>query len=157
MSILFYYLIFIVLIVQIVPTLQTNRHSSELLHTKEENNGSKFKKFEQFDSSVLNTQIKREHGDLYINITQTLENNTNSPTTIQSTTIYSPITVDNDFLIVAERDKISRIFLPSGKKEVLPVAGLAYGGQIEFDLKLNCVYWYDYRTNEIGKKYISQF
>lgn len=67
-------------------------------------------------------------------------------------TIPCPVVVVDDFLIVAQRDKISRIFLPSGKKEVLPVVGLKNVIAIEFDMKHNCVFWADIQTDEIGRQ-----
>lgn len=63
-----------------------------------------------------------------------------------------PIGITNDFLIVAQRDKISRIDIPSGKKEVLPVLGLKNVIAIEFDMKHNCVFWADIQTDEIGRQ-----
>lgn len=58
----------------------------------------------------------------------------------------------NDFLIVAQRDKISRIEIPSGKKEVLPINGLKNVIAIDFDMKHNCVFWADIMTDEIGRQ-----
>lgn len=66
--------------------------------------------------------------------------------------IPCPITTTDDFLIVAQRDKISRIYLPNGKKEVLPVVGLKNVIAIEFDQKNNCVFWADIMTDEIGRQ-----
>lgn len=65
--------------------------------------------------------------------------------------IPCPFGQQNDFLIVAQRDKISRISLQSGQKEVLPVAGLKNVIAIEFDIKHNCVFWADILTDEIGE------
>lgn len=62
-----------------------------------------------------------------------------------------PFGQPNDFLIVAQRDKISRIEIPSGKKEVLPIIGLKNVIAIEFDMKHNCVFWADILTDQIGK------
>lgn len=66
--------------------------------------------------------------------------------------IPCPITTSDDFLVVAQRDKISRIYLPSGRKEVLPVVGLKNVIAIEFDMKNNCVFWADIQTDEIGRQ-----
>ncbi|KAG4075464.1 hypothetical protein HA402_015117 [Bradysia odoriphaga] len=63
-----------------------------------------------------------------------------------------PIGQPNDFLVVAQRDKISRIEIPSGKKEVLPINGLKNVIAIEFDMKHNCVFWADIMTDEIGRQ-----
>lgn len=66
--------------------------------------------------------------------------------------IPCPITTTEDFLVVAQRDKIARIFLPSGEKEVLPVTGLKNVIAIEFDIKHNCVLWADIQTDQIGRQ-----
>lgn len=66
--------------------------------------------------------------------------------------IPCPITDEEDFLIVAQRDKISRINLMNGTKEVLPVMGLKNVITIEFDVKNNCVFWADIQTDEIGRQ-----
>lgn len=66
--------------------------------------------------------------------------------------IPCPISLPDDFLIVAQRDKISRIHLPSGRKEILPVVGLKNVIAIEYDLKSNCVFWADIQTDEIGRQ-----
>lgn len=58
----------------------------------------------------------------------------------------------NDFLVVAQRDKISRIEIPSGKKEVMPVDGLKNVIAIEFDIRQNCVFWADILTDAIGRQ-----
>lgn len=63
-----------------------------------------------------------------------------------------PFGKPNDFLIVAQRDMISRIELPTGKKEALPVTGLKNVIAIEFDIKHNCVFWADIMTDEIGRQ-----
>lgn len=63
-----------------------------------------------------------------------------------------PFGQPNDFLIVAQRDKISRIEIPSGKKQVLPIRDLKNVIAIEFDIKHNCVFWADILTDEIGRQ-----
>lgn len=63
-----------------------------------------------------------------------------------------PVNITADFLIVAQRDKISRIQIPSGEKEVLPVSGLKNVIAIEFDMKHNCVFWADIQTDQIGRQ-----
>lgn len=63
-----------------------------------------------------------------------------------------PFGQPNDFLIVAQREKISRIEIPSGKKQVLPISGLKNVIAIEFDIKHNCVFWADILTDEIGRQ-----
>lgn len=63
-----------------------------------------------------------------------------------------PIGEINDFLIVAQRDKISRISIPNGEKQVLPVTGLKNVIAIEFDMKHNCVFWADIQTDQIGRQ-----
>lgn len=66
--------------------------------------------------------------------------------------IACPVEVADDFLIVAQREKISRIQLPSGKTETLPITGLKNVIAIEFDMKHNCVFWADILTDEIGRQ-----
>lgn len=63
-----------------------------------------------------------------------------------------PMNISSDFLIVAQRDKISRILIPSGETEVLPVAGLKNVIAIEFDMRHNCVFWADIQTDQIGRQ-----
>lgn len=67
-------------------------------------------------------------------------------------TIPCPISKPDDFLIIAQRDKISRISLLNGRKEVLPVVGLKNVIAIEYDIKNNCVFWADIQTDEIGRQ-----
>lgn len=66
--------------------------------------------------------------------------------------IPCPVTLGDDFLIVAQRDKISRIQLPTGQTEVLPITGLKNVIAIEFDMKNNCVFWADILTDQIGRQ-----
>lgn len=87
------YSIFIVLILQIVPTHQTERHGfdPELLYmSKEEsNNGPKLIEPELLGSFVFKARTKRETRESDISSSQIMKNNTNSPTTIQSSTNLS--------------------------------------------------------------------
>lgn len=55
-----------------------------------------------------------------------------------------------EFLLVAQRDKISRIDLKDNSLEVLPVLNLKNVITIEFDMKNNCVYWADITLDIIG-------
>uniref|UniRef100_A0A6B2EKV3 Sortilin-related receptor n=1 Tax=Phlebotomus kandelakii TaxID=1109342 RepID=A0A6B2EKV3_9DIPT len=66
--------------------------------------------------------------------------------------IACPMAEANSFLIVAQRDHISRIDLSTGKKEQLPVADLRNVIAIDFDLKNNCVFWADILTDTIGRQ-----
>ncbi|XP_052861860.1 sortilin-related receptor-like [Anopheles cruzii] len=66
-----------------------------------------------------------------------------------------PVGEMNEFLIVAQREKISRIDLrPDGTEERLDLAieGLKNVIAIEFDLKRNCVFWADIMTDVIGRQ-----
>lgn len=65
--------------------------------------------------------------------------------------IPCPIGQSNDFLIVAQRDKISRIDIPSGNKQILPLTKLLNVIAIDFDMKHNCVFWADILSDQIGK------
>lgn len=63
-----------------------------------------------------------------------------------------PIGNQDDFMIVAQRDKISRIEIPSGKTKVLPITGLKNVIAIDYDMKHNCVFWADILTDRIGRQ-----
>lgn len=64
--------------------------------------------------------------------------------------IPCPVEEVEEFLIVAQRDKISRISLSNRGKEVLPVEGLKNVIAIEYDMKHNCVFWADIMSDTIG-------
>lgn len=66
--------------------------------------------------------------------------------------IPCPFEKTNEFLVVAQRDKISRINLADGVKEIFPVTGLKNVIAIDFDLKNNCVFWADIMTDTIGRQ-----
>uniref|UniRef100_A0A1B0DIT9 Sortilin n=2 Tax=Phlebotomus papatasi TaxID=29031 RepID=A0A1B0DIT9_PHLPP len=66
--------------------------------------------------------------------------------------IACPMEETPSFLIVAQRDHISRIDLSTGKKEQLPVTELRNVIAIDFDLKNNCVFWADILTDTIGRQ-----
>ena len=56
-----------------------------------------------------------------------------------------------DFLLVAQRDKIARISLGVDSSfEKLPIFGLKNVIAIEFDMANNCVYWADIINDTIG-------
>lgn len=57
-----------------------------------------------------------------------------------------------EFLLVAQRDHISRIDLKDQKLETLPVHGLKNVIAIEFDLKNDCLYWADIVNDTIGRQ-----
>ncbi|XP_012284613.1 sortilin-related receptor [Orussus abietinus] len=57
-----------------------------------------------------------------------------------------------EFLLVAQRDQISRIDLNKQQLETLPVHGLKNVIAIEFDLKNNCLYWADIVNDTIGRQ-----
>ncbi|XP_058466286.1 sortilin-related receptor-like [Malaya genurostris] len=66
--------------------------------------------------------------------------------------IPCPMEEVNEFLVIAQRDKISRINLGNLTREVLPVSGLKNVIAIEFDKKHNCVFWADIMTDVIGRQ-----
>uniref|UniRef100_W4VRP1 Sortilin-related receptor n=1 Tax=Corethrella appendiculata TaxID=1370023 RepID=W4VRP1_9DIPT len=66
--------------------------------------------------------------------------------------IPCPVTQVNEFLVVAQRDKISRINLANNSKEVFPVNGLKNVIAIEFDIHNNCVFWADIMNDVIGRQ-----
>lgn len=66
--------------------------------------------------------------------------------------IPCPMDESNEFLVIAQRDKISRINLNNKTKEVFPVTGLKNVIAIEFDIKHNCVFWADIMTDVIGRQ-----
>lgn len=55
-----------------------------------------------------------------------------------------------EFLIVAQRNQISRVDLKDNSVDKLPVSNLTNVVAIEFDMKNNCVYWADIRQEIIG-------
>jgi sortilin-related receptor len=58
----------------------------------------------------------------------------------------------SEFLVIAQRDKISRIDLADGKKEEFPVTGLKNVIAVDFDMKHNCVFWADIILDIIGRQ-----
>uniref|UniRef100_A0A2M4B8R2 Sortilin-related receptor n=1 Tax=Anopheles marajoara TaxID=58244 RepID=A0A2M4B8R2_9DIPT len=65
--------------------------------------------------------------------------------------IPCPVEEADEFLIVAQREKISRIDLRTDERMELPIKGLKNVIAIEFDLKRNCVFWADIMTDVIGR------
>lgn len=63
-----------------------------------------------------------------------------------------PFEKTSEFLVVARRDKISRINLADGVTEEFPITGLKNVIAIDFDLKHNCVFWADIMTDTIGRQ-----
>ncbi|XP_055591990.1 sortilin-related receptor-like [Uranotaenia lowii] len=66
--------------------------------------------------------------------------------------IPCPMDEPREFLVIAQRDKISRIDLGNKTKQVFPVTGLKNVIAIEFDIKHNCVFWADIMTDVIGRQ-----
>ncbi|XP_046815781.1 sortilin-related receptor-like isoform X1 [Vespa crabro] len=66
--------------------------------------------------------------------------------------IPCPMKESLEFLLVAQREHISRINLVEEKLETLPVHGLKNVIAIEFDLKKNCLYWADIVNDTIGRQ-----
>jgi len=56
-----------------------------------------------------------------------------------------------EFLLVAQRDKISRISLDAENTlEPLPIFGIRNVIAIDFDMRNNCLYWADIINDSIG-------
>ncbi|XP_020710796.1 sortilin-related receptor isoform X2 [Athalia rosae] len=66
--------------------------------------------------------------------------------------IPCPMGEISEFLLVAQRDHISRIDLKELKLETLPLHGLKNVIAIEFDLQHNCLYWADIVNDTIGRQ-----
>uniref|UniRef100_A0A336LRR7 Sortilin-related receptor n=1 Tax=Culicoides sonorensis TaxID=179676 RepID=A0A336LRR7_CULSO len=66
--------------------------------------------------------------------------------------IPCPIKFDKEFLIVAQRDKISSIDLSTNSAEILPIKGVKNVIAIDFDRKHNCVFWADILSDTIGRQ-----
>ncbi|XP_017764096.1 PREDICTED: sortilin-related receptor-like [Eufriesea mexicana] len=66
--------------------------------------------------------------------------------------IPCPIEEKPAFLLVAQRDHISRIDLVEPKLEVLPIHDLKNVITIEFDMRNNCLYWADIVNDVIGRQ-----
>jgi len=58
---------------------------------------------------------------------------------------------EQEFLLLAQRDKISRINLDAEKiLEPLPIFGIRSVIAIDFDMHNNCLYWADIINDSIG-------
>ncbi|CAL7939536.1 unnamed protein product [Xylocopa violacea] len=66
--------------------------------------------------------------------------------------IPCPIEEKPGFLLVAQREHISRIDLVEEKLETLPIHNLNNVIAIEFDMRNNCVYWADIVNDTIGRQ-----
>ncbi|XP_012150619.1 sortilin-related receptor isoform X2 [Megachile rotundata] len=66
--------------------------------------------------------------------------------------IPCPIGDKSEFLLVAQREHISRIDLVEEKLEALPVHDLKNVIAIEFDMRNNCLYWADIVNDTIGRQ-----
>lgn len=66
--------------------------------------------------------------------------------------IPCPFKSNGEFIVVAQRDRISKINLADGVKEIFPVTGLKNVIAIEFDLANNCVFWADIMSDVIGRQ-----
>lgn len=69
-----------------------------------------------------------------------------------SQTIACPVERTNNFLIVAQRDKISKVDLTTNERTILPVEGLKNVIAIEFDMQSNCVFYADIQSDTIGRQ-----
>uniref|UniRef100_A0AAG5DRM1 Sortilin-related receptor n=1 Tax=Anopheles atroparvus TaxID=41427 RepID=A0AAG5DRM1_ANOAO len=66
--------------------------------------------------------------------------------------IPCPLEQSSEFLIVAQREKISRIDLRNNNSRMeFAIPGLKNVIAIEFDMKRNCVFWADIMTDVIGR------
>lgn len=66
-----------------------------------------------------------------------------------------PVKEIEEFLIVAQRERINRIGLHNNELVEIPVHGLRNVIAIDFDLKNNCLYWADIVTDTIGRQCLS--
>ncbi|KAL6422754.1 hypothetical protein ACFW04_010753 [Cataglyphis niger] len=66
--------------------------------------------------------------------------------------IPCPMDETPEFLLVAQREHITRIDLKDNKIEMLPVHDLKNVIAIEFDMKNNCLYWADIVNDTIGRQ-----
>lgn len=66
--------------------------------------------------------------------------------------IPCPMNETPEFLLVAQREHITRIDLVEHKMETLPVHDLKNVIAIEFDMKNNCLYWADIVNDTIGRQ-----
>ncbi|XP_044254445.1 sortilin-related receptor-like isoform X1 [Tribolium madens] len=66
--------------------------------------------------------------------------------------IPCPFNEVDDFLLFAQREKISRLNLVTKKLEELPVRNLKNVIAIDFDMRNNCVYWADIALDTIGRQ-----
>lgn len=66
--------------------------------------------------------------------------------------IACPVQFTSEFLIVAQRDKISAIDLAKKQVETLPVKGVKNVIAVDFDRKNNCVFWADILSDTIGRQ-----
>lgn len=66
--------------------------------------------------------------------------------------IACPVTPLNEFIVVAQRDMISRIDIYTGATATFPVEGLKNVIAIDFDIKNNCVFWADIMLDVIGRQ-----
>jgi len=68
-------------------------------------------------------------------------------------TIPCPVAEEQEFLLLAQRDKISRINLDAEKiLEPLPIFGIRSVIAIDFDMHNNCLYWADIINDSIGRQ-----
>lgn len=66
--------------------------------------------------------------------------------------IPCPMKEKSEFLLVAQREHISRIDLIEEKIETLPIHDLKNVIAIEFDMRNNCLYWADIVNDTIGRQ-----
>ncbi|XP_053974316.1 sortilin-related receptor-like [Hylaeus volcanicus] len=66
--------------------------------------------------------------------------------------IPCPIGEESEFLLVAQREHISRISLVGERLDKLPVHDLKNVIAIEYDMKNNCLYWADIVNDTIGRQ-----
>uniref|UniRef100_A0A1Y1JYN2 Sortilin-related receptor n=1 Tax=Photinus pyralis TaxID=7054 RepID=A0A1Y1JYN2_PHOPY len=66
--------------------------------------------------------------------------------------ISCPSAQDDKFLLIALREKISRLYLHNNKWEPLPIENLTNVIAVEFDMKSRCMYWSDIGTKLIGRQ-----
>lgn len=66
--------------------------------------------------------------------------------------ISCPSTQDSEFLLIALREKIGRLYLRNNTWDILPIKNLINVIAVEFDMKSSCLYWSDIGSNIIGRQ-----
>lgn len=91
-------------------------------------------------------------------ICATVTQQVNATTTANATTVANATQIsyrmknDREYVLVAQRRRISRIDLLTDEQDVLPIDDLHNVDAIEFDVKNNCVFWAEREYNIIARQ-----